>query len=102
MARIVFAAIADADSAGIIEDLASKAGRRTALKFSGLFDEVYDRLERYPENGAPRPALGPNIRVSIVAPYIIIYHYAEDADTVTVLRMVDGRRRISGKLLGRV
>jgi toxin ParE1/3/4 len=99
MARLVFAAIADADTAGIIDDLAEKAGRLTALKFSALFERVYDRLERYPKSGAPRPVLGRGVRICVVAPFIIIYRFTEENDTVTVLRLVDGRRRMSGKLL---
>ncbi len=46
-----------------------------------------------------RPAIGQNIRIGIVSPYIVIYRYSERDDTVTVLRLVHGRRRITGKLL---
>jgi toxin ParE1/3/4 len=43
------------------------------------------------------PALGPNVRIGVVSPYIVIYRHAED--TVNVLRIVHGRRRITDKLL---
>jgi toxin ParE1/3/4 len=49
---------------------------------------------------ARRVALGQNIRIGIIVPYIIIYHNDDDSDTVTVLRIVHGRRRITGQLLG--
>ncbi len=71
----------------------------TALKFSDLFDRLYERLESHPEGGAPRPDLGRHIRIGVVTPYLVIYRYAAENDTVTVLRLLDGRRRISGKLL---
>jgi plasmid stabilization system protein ParE len=34
-----------------------------------------------------------------VSPYIVIYRHTEAADTVTILRIVHGRRRITGTLL---
>jgi plasmid stabilization system protein ParE len=34
-----------------------------------------------------------------VPPYIVIYDHEQAADLVTVLRIVHGRRRITGKLL---
>jgi toxin ParE1/3/4 len=101
MARIVFSALADLDINGILIDLAAKAGRLVAIKYDGLFERLYDRLADHPNSGAPRPALGEHIRIGVIAPFIIIYRYTEEADTVTVLRVVDGRRRISGRLLPR-
>lgn len=99
MARVIIAASADADTAGILAYLAAHAGRQTAVKYDSLFEQLYDRLAVHPGSGAPRPALGRNIRIGIVSPYIIIYRHTEDDDTVTVLRVVDGRRRISGNML---
>ena len=99
MARVVFSGLADLDINGILVDLAAKAGRFVAVKYDGLFEQLYDRLAGHPNSGAPRPALGEHIRIGIVAPFIVIYQYAEDIDTVTVLRVVDGRRRISGRML---
>ena len=39
------------------------------------------------------------IRVGIASPYIVIYSHMEADDTVRVLRIVHGSRRITGKLL---
>ena len=100
MARVVIASSADADYAEIIADLAAKAGRRTAAKYDELFERLYDRLADHPDSGAARPALGPNIRIGIVTPYIVICRNDDDNDTVTVLRIVHGRRRITGRMLG--
>jgi len=96
MARIVLTVLADADSAEIIDYLATRAGRATAIKFNMLFGQFYDQLERHPESGAPRPELRRGVRIGVVAPYIVIYLYTMASDVVTVLRVVDGRRRVSG------
>jgi toxin ParE1/3/4 len=101
MARVVLSGLADLDINFILIDLAAKAGNLVAARYDGLFNRLYDRLADLPNSGAARPALGEDIRIGIVAPFIIIYRYAEDGDTVTVLRVVDGRRRISGRMLPR-
>ena len=100
MARVVIASSADADYAEVITDLAAKAGWRTAAKYDELFERLYDRLADHPHSGAPRPALGRNIRIGIVTPFIVIYRNDDDSDTVTVLRIVHGRRRITGRMFG--
>jgi hypothetical protein len=38
-----------------------------------------------------------DIRIAVVEPYIVTYRYR--ADTVTVVRMVDGRRNITRRLV---
>lgn len=38
-------------------------------------------------------------RIGIVSPCIVIYRFREDEQIVTVLRIVHGRRRITGALL---
>ncbi len=101
MTRFVIAAIADADRAEIIEELAAKAGAFTARKYDDRFEQLYDRLELYPQSCPLRPVLGHEIRLGVVTPFVIIYRYAEIDDTVTVLRLIDGRRDISKKLLNR-
>ena len=98
MARVVIASSADADFAEILTDLATKAGWRMAAKYGASFDGLYDRLADHPRAGAPRPTLGQSIRIGIVSPYIAIYRN-EDDGSVTVLRIVHGRRRITGKML---
>jgi toxin ParE1/3/4 len=99
MARIVVSFAADADTAGILSYLTNKAGRATAAKYNALFESLYDRLALHPDSGPRRPVLGPNVRIGIVPPYIVIYDHEPAANLITVLRIVDGRRRISGRLL---
>lgn len=99
MARLLFTAAADADLDGILTDLAEKAGRRTVAKYLARFDRLYGRLTAHPASGPPRRTLGPSVRIGVVAPYVVIYDHAEASDVVIVLRIVHGRRRISGSLL---
>lgn len=99
MARIIVTASASADQAMILNDLHGKAGLRTVVRFRSLFAALYDRLSDYPEIGPRRPALGPDIRIGIVSPYIVLYARNEPDDTVTILRVVHGRREITSRLL---
>jgi toxin ParE1/3/4 len=98
-ARVVFTDSGDSDSSFIYADLHGKAGKPTVVKYRALFRRLYERLTDFPESGAPRPKLGPDIRIGIVSPYIVIYRYGEASSSVIVLRIVHGRRRITGKLL---
>ncbi len=52
-------------------------------------------------SAGPRPSLGPNTRVAVVAPYLFIYDYTLDDDTLTLLRILHGRRNVSRALLAR-
>lgn len=69
------------------------------MKYNALFERLYDRLAAHPGIGAPRPALGRDIRIGIVSPYIVNYRHTRADDIVTVLRVVHDRRRITGRLL---
>jgi toxin ParE1/3/4 len=88
MARVIIARSADADMDVILADLATKAGQRVSAKYGNLFDRLYDRVAVHPGIGASCPAIGPGARIGIVSPYVVIYRYAADSDTVTVLRIV--------------
>ncbi len=101
MARIVITASADADTAFILGDLAAKAGADVAARYDSDFDALYRRLERFPESGAPRPALGRLVRIGIVSPYNLIHETIEADDAVTIMRIVHGRRRITRRMLNR-
>ena len=99
MARIVVTDTASADQAAILGYLHAEAGSRTVMKFRSLFSALYDRLADHPASGPRRPRLGADIRIGIVSPYIVIYRHTPEDDTVTVLRIVHGKRKITGKLL---
>jgi toxin ParE1/3/4 len=100
MARVIVSLLAQADSDGIVTDLAKKkAGYNVAARYATWFEAIYTRLAAHPDSGPPRPAIGPDIRIGIAAPYIVIYGHDVASDTVTIFRIVHGRRKISGKLL---
>jgi plasmid stabilization system protein ParE len=98
MARVVVSPSADADTDEIIAYLARVAGPATADKYDARFNEVYDRLAVHPDMYAPRPKLGPKIRAAVVWPYLVIYEHTS-SDVVNVLRILNGRRRLTSPLL---
>ena len=99
MTQVFIAASADADVGAIMDDLNIQAGPLVVAKYLALFRQLYERLRVHPDKGPPRRRLGAEIRIGIVLPYIVIYRYAVAADTVIILRVVHGRRRISGRML---
>jgi toxin ParE1/3/4 len=100
MTRLVVTAEADADADDILDYLRREAGPRIAADYGRRFRVTLERLVDLPETGAPRPALGSNTRIAIVSPYLLIYDYAPDTDTLTLLRILHGRRNIAGVILG--
>ena len=99
MAQVIFTAAADSDAATIFDDLYAKAGKPTVVKYRALFKKLYDDVAAFPDSGAPRPRVGAQIRIGIVSPYVVIYRHTEADNSVSVLRIVHGRRKITGKLL---
>jgi len=92
---------ADADIDSIFVYLTARAGRRVAADYVRSLELLYDRLADHPASSPRRPALGRDIRIGIVSPFVVIYRHGEGDDTVTVLRVVHGRRDITRKLLRR-
>jgi len=99
MARLIVSLLAQADTTYIAHDLAFKAGHAVAARYLESFEELYARVADWPEIGAPRPALGPHVRIGIVSPYVALYEYDVAQGTVTIFRVVHGRRKITGKML---
>jgi toxin ParE1/3/4 len=85
------------DAAAIVELLADKAGSEVAARYLREIDALFERLSLFPRSGMRRPSLGRDIRFGVVEPYVIIYRYK--AGTVTVARIVDGRRNITRRLV---
>lgn len=98
-ARVVVTAPADADMANILADLAGEAGSLVASKYNLMFERLYDRLAGHPESCPARPKLGAHIRVAGVFPYLVIYQHPAGGDTVSIVRVLHGRRKITRKLL---
>jgi plasmid stabilization system protein ParE len=99
MARVVVTAAAKHDVRRILSDLNERAGDRIAAKYAAELKAGYRRLGTSPQIGPPRPVLGPTTRIVIVLPYLVIYEY--EADVVTVLRVLHGKRSINRDLLRR-
>jgi toxin ParE1/3/4 len=99
MARVIVSLLAQTDNAHIIIYLAGTAGHTVAAKYASDFEALYERLAIHPECGPCRPAIGERVRIGIVSPYVVIYEHDRASDIVTILRIVHGRRRITGDLL---
>lgn len=99
MARVVVTETAKHDVRRILSDLHERAGHRVAAKYADAFKAAYRHLGSSPQIGPPRPALGPSTRIVIILPDLVCYEY--EADVVTVLRVLHGRRNINRDLLRR-
>lgn len=97
MVRVFVSAIAESDRSKILTYLAINAGYGTAERYNAAFRAIFRRLADFPDSGPRRPALGPSVRVAVAHPFVVIYDHAEE--TVTILRIVHGKRAITGDLL---
>jgi plasmid stabilization system protein ParE len=101
MTRLVVAADAEADIGDILDYLEREAGRGTAIAYGERFAEAIERIIAFPGHGPRRPLLGPETRIAIVYPYLLIYDFDEPDDTATLLRVVHGKRDITERLIRR-
>jgi plasmid stabilization system protein ParE len=101
MTRVVVTEPAKRDVRNILSDLSERASYRIAARYADEFKTVYRRLREVPATGAPRSKLGPNCRIAIVLPYLVVYDYNGNDDEVTVLRVLHGRRNITRSLIRR-
>jgi toxin ParE1/3/4 len=99
MAQLVVSLLARADTTYIAHDLAFKAGAAVAARYLASFERLFLRLAAFPESGASRPAIGPRVRIGVESPYVVLYEHDPPQDTVTIFRVVHGRRKITGKML---
>lgn len=97
MARLTISAKAAVDVAAIVEMLKDHAGINVANHYRRDIDALYDRLAMFPRSGMRRTSLGRYARIGIVPPYIIIYDLVDDE--VMILRVLDGRRNITRRLV---
>jgi len=101
MTRLLVTADAEADTSDILYYVAREAGQRIAEEYGRRFYRTIERLVDLPQSGSPRPVLGPNVRIAVVSPYVLIYEYISADDTVILLRILHGHRNITGDLLRR-
>lgn len=97
--RVIVTDLADADMAEILADIAREAGYGAAANCYFRIERLYDRLAKHPDSCEARPKLGAHIRVGVVVPYLVIYRHANGDDTLSILRVLHGRRKITRKLL---
>jgi toxin ParE1/3/4 len=101
MTRLVVTADAEADLDAILSYLESEAGSLVTERYAQRFRTTIVRIIDFPESGAPRPIFGPEARIAIVYPYLVIYDYDREGDVATLLRILHGKRNISEDLLHR-
>jgi toxin ParE1/3/4 len=99
MARVIITDLADADTARILEYLTREAGHRVATKYVARLEGLYETIASHPESCQARPKLGAHIRAGVVHPYLVIYRHARGEDRVSIIRVLDGRRKITRKLV---
>ena len=97
MTRLLVSPQAEQDAAAIITMLKDKAGAIVTARCRREFDALLERLIVHPRNGPRRPTLGDHARIGVIAPYIVIYDFQDD--DVVVLRILDGRRDITRRLV---
>jgi toxin ParE1/3/4 len=101
MARLVVTADAQADMRDILSYLEREAGPRVTADYARRFRTTIERLTDLPEIGPRRPHLGPDTRIGIVWPYVLIYDFIRKDGQVTLLRILHGRRNIQREMLRR-
>lgn len=99
MTRLIVGDEAERDLDDLLAYLVSEAGVRTAENYARRFRRSIEQLMQFPGSGMLRPALGSSARIAIVYPYVIIYDHDAAKDSVTVLRIVHGRRSLTMRLL---
>ncbi len=102
MATVRISAQAVADFDAILEKLRRLAGARVAERYELQFEAEFDRMREFPGIGSPRSRYGPETHMCLVHPYLIFYDGGPDSETVRVLRILDGRRRITRRMIASV
>lgn len=97
MARLRVSRQAEIDAASIVAMLTDKAGPKVAGRYRNEIEALFERLAFFPRSGARRPSLGRNARIGVISPYVIVYDLLDEE--VLILRIVDGRRNITQRLV---
>lgn len=99
MAKLVVTESAASDMLAIVDLILSVAGVAVAAQWQSRFDAKMLQLSTHPFCGTSRPEYGPGIRIDGVFPYLPFR--TASAQTVTVLRVIDGRRNVTTEMLRR-
>ena len=95
MAAVVVTLPARDDTDVILSYPLLHAGQAIAFNCRLNLRAAFRRLAAFPESGAPRPGLGRGVRLVTVKPYVVLHRYDRARDTVFVLRVLHGRRRLA-------
>ena len=95
MVDVVITSPARDDTDAILSYLRLHASQTVADDYRLNFGAVFRRLAHHPQIGSPRRALGRNVRLVVVDPYVVLHRYDRARDTVLVLRVLHGRRRLA-------
>ncbi len=99
MTLVVLSREAQGDSDAILSSLARDASARAAARHARRFDRLYALLADHPDSGPARPQLGPKVRIGVVYPYLVLYEHDRSVRSLTIMRIVHGKRRITRRLL---
>ncbi|MBV8488114.1 MAG: type II toxin-antitoxin system RelE/ParE family toxin [Planctomycetaceae bacterium] len=89
MAAVVRTLLAEADLADILADLEQK-NPAAADRYAARFEDKARLLANFPEGGRLRPEVAPDVRSTLVKPYVIFYRYCQE--TVQILRILHAQR----------
>jgi|SRR5581483_6274479 len=99
MTRLVVSADAATDIHDVLDYLEKEAGASVAKEYGLKFRICIELLVAFPRLGPRRPALGADARIRVVPPYVLIYDFMGADDTVTLLRVVHGKRNITRRMI---
>ena len=88
---------AQADLVEITSCLAFEAGYAVAARYEREINSQIELLSDFPGVGTRKPNFGKGVRMLVEAPYLI--YYEPDEHGILILRILDGRRRITRKLV---
>jgi toxin ParE1/3/4 len=80
---------AETDLEAILEDLQWK-NSAAAERYATAFYNKGRALAQFPEIGRNRPEIAPNLRSTLVYPYVIFYRV--EGDVVQIVRILHGKR----------
>jgi toxin ParE1/3/4 len=89
MAQVQRTPQAESDLAEIIEYL-QRNNPSAAEQYAKAFAEKGQALSRFPEIGRSRPEIAPELRSTLVKPFVIFYRIKDDV--VQILRILHGKR----------
>jgi toxin ParE1/3/4 len=92
--KVIVTDQADDDLMQIFSYLSAQSSQ-VAQSIAAEINRSFEKLSLFPLSGSPRARLGPDVRSTVVSPYLIFY--AVRRDYVTILRVLHGSRDIEAE-----